>query len=146
MICLCPVCNGKGFVQGGFYTNTGEQGVTGCGSEQCRRCGGIGTITDDNINDINHALLIERLQNVCGKCGKHKNSNGSMACDMGNNLEGDCVWLINKGECHLLKSSKYQFFGTATYTRDCKPGCIIMERIPAFFQGKIHVTVEKIPE
>lgn len=37
----CPVCQGRGHVLGGFY------GITplGTGNEQCRRCGGSGTIT-----------------------------------------------------------------------------------------------------
>lgn len=42
----CPVCEGHGYVQGGFYITTpGSDGISDSTSEQCRTCKGRGIIT-----------------------------------------------------------------------------------------------------
>lgn len=39
---ICPVCEGRGHVQNSFYT--GASHTSSLSPEQCRSCGGIGTI------------------------------------------------------------------------------------------------------
>lgn len=43
----CPVCGGRGFVQNGFYSSTGDTWVTSTTApEQCRSCCGKGYIIE----------------------------------------------------------------------------------------------------
>lgn len=40
----CPVCNGRGFLQAGFYNPFGALGNVTIGEETCRSCGGTGVV------------------------------------------------------------------------------------------------------
>ena len=40
----CPVCNGTGYVDAGFYTQTSGQWSSTGGTEQCRSCCGKGYV------------------------------------------------------------------------------------------------------
>ena len=41
----CPVCSGRGFVSGGFYSSTGNTWVTSTTTpDECRTCGGKGYV------------------------------------------------------------------------------------------------------
>jgi len=43
--CRCPVCNGNGLVQNGFYSQTSGCWTSGSTEfEQCRSCGGTGVV------------------------------------------------------------------------------------------------------
>ena len=43
-ICRCPVCNGKGFVDDGFYLGTGSSWISTGGTQVCRSCCGKGYV------------------------------------------------------------------------------------------------------
>lgn len=44
----CPVCMGRGFVSGGFYSSTGNSWVTTTTApEECRSCKGTGVVWSD---------------------------------------------------------------------------------------------------
>jgi len=40
----CPVCNGNGVVDKGFYNQTSGQWVSAGGTEKCRSCDGNGYV------------------------------------------------------------------------------------------------------
>jgi len=43
----CPVCGGRGTVPGGFYSTYSHGLTTSLEPETCRRCNGLGTISDN---------------------------------------------------------------------------------------------------
>lgn len=44
----CPVCMGRGFVSGGFYSSTGNSWVTTTTApDTCRSCNGTGVVWSD---------------------------------------------------------------------------------------------------
>ena len=45
---VCPVCFGRGFVAGGFYSSTGSTWVSSTTApETCRSCNGTGVLWND---------------------------------------------------------------------------------------------------
>lgn len=47
----CPVCNGNGLVDNGFYTQTsGTWASTNAAPEKCRSCDGKGIVWSDEQN------------------------------------------------------------------------------------------------
>lgn len=58
---ICPVCNGNGIVDQGFYNQTSGQWTSVGGTETCRSCGGQGYVVipgkppifaDENDEDV----------------------------------------------------------------------------------------------
>jgi len=59
--CICPVCNGSGLVQFGFYTQTSGQWSSCGGTEGCRSCGGTGIVWSSQIVDAKNGDAITTI-------------------------------------------------------------------------------------
>jgi len=46
----CPICNGNGWVTGGFYNSVGETTISSLAAEICRACKGTGIIYTEEVS------------------------------------------------------------------------------------------------
>jgi len=54
----CPVCNGNGIVDAGFYTQTSGYWTSAGGTEMCRACNGTGIVWEKAGDSISEPLSI----------------------------------------------------------------------------------------
>ena len=55
----CPVCNGNGIVDAGFYNQTSGEWTSTGGTEPCRSCEGTGIVWETD-NDQQAIEVLER--------------------------------------------------------------------------------------
>ena len=86
----CPVCNGVGKVNGGFYNRGGDCEfwmAFATSPEQCRSCGGKGyLVVPDKIEVENEIQVVDNIfinRDVLSTCGKHRSLPQETGCPVG---------------------------------------------------------------
>lgn len=119
---VCPICHGRGVVQNGFYSTTGNWywGSTTTGTETCRSCMGKGyiqaTVNVNNssireLEEIQQRLKrLEELANLASVQSSYSTLKLGRCCANCKYIEEDMVYTSNppKFKC-LLHQTWYEW-------------------------------------